>query len=149
LWLPDDIAVVERDPDIVLGWLTKRIDVAGLPDRQAIVEIAMRPEHEHRCWLVLERGIEPYGCFEDPLLDESRYVYVEAGITVMLAVARGRRSWADTMADGSIAAFGNPDLIRQLPSWFQSGDESISGRVPRPKPAAPGVGLQRAPGVSA
>jgi len=133
-WLPDDVAIVERDPEIVLGWLTKRIDVAGLPERQAVVEIAMRHENEHRCWLVLERGIEPYGCFEDPLLDESRYVYVEAGMTVMLALARGRRSWVDETADGSIAAFGDPDLIRQLPSWFQSVDDGISARVPRPRP---------------
>jgi len=81
---------------------------------------------------------------EDPVLDESRYVYVEAGITVLLALARGRRSWADVMADGSIAAFGNPDLVSQLPSWFQSVDESSSGGVPRPNLAAAGVALPHA-----
>ncbi len=96
---------------------------------------------EHRCWLVLERGIEPYGCFVDPLLDESRYVYVEAGLTVMLALARGRRSWADATADGSIAAFGDPDLIRQLPSWFQSDSDSTE-RLPPPDPALSRVALQ-------
>ena len=133
--------MVERDPDIVLGWLAKRIDVTGLPDRQAVVEITMRHENEHRCWLVLERGIEPYGCFEDPLLDESRYVYVEAGMTVMLALALGRRSWADATADGSIAAFGDPDLIRQLSSWFQSVNERTE-RVPRPNPVPSHVALQ-------
>ena len=106
------------------------IDVAGLPERQAIVEITMRHEREHRCWLVLERGTSPYGCFEDPLLDESRYVYVEAGITVLLALARGRRSWADAVADGSVAAFGNPDLIRQIPFWFKSVEQSRSEIVP-------------------
>jgi len=141
-WLPDGVAMVERDPDIVLGWLTKRIDIAGLPERQAVIEVTMRHENEHRCWLVLERGIEPYGCFEDPLLDESRYVYVEAGMTVMLALARGRCSWADAMVDGSIAAFGDPDLIRQLPSWFKSAGESISDRVPRPNRALSRVALQ-------
>jgi len=140
-WLPDDLAMVERDPDIVLGWLTKRIDVAGLPERQAVVEITMRHVNEHRCWLVLEQGIEPYGCFEDPLLDESRYVYLEAGMTVMLALARGRRSWADATADGSIAAFGDPDLIRQLPSWFQSVSESTEG-IPRPNSVVSRVELQ-------
>jgi DNA-binding HxlR family transcriptional regulator len=144
-WMPDDVAMVERDPDIVLGWLTKRIDIARLPERQAVVDITMRHESERRSWLVLERGIEPYGCFEDPLLDESRYVYVEAGMTVLLALARGRGSWADATADGSIATFGDPELIRQLPAWFQSVDESIAGRVPRPNPAGPGVALQRAP----
>jgi hypothetical protein len=66
--------MAERDPDVVLGWLTKRIDMSGLPERQTVVEITMRHERERRCWLVLERGIEPSGCFEDPMLDESRYV---------------------------------------------------------------------------
>ena len=143
-WLPADVAVVERDPDIVLGWLTKRIDPAGLPDRQAIVEITMRHQQEHRCWLVLELGIEPQGCLEDPLLDESRYVYVEAGMTVMLALARGRRSWADATADGSISLFGDPELTRQLPSWFKSVDESRSGRVLRPNPAGQADAPQQA-----
>ena len=129
-WLPDDVAMVERDPQIIFGWLTNRIDVAGLPERQAIVEITMRHQGDHRCWLVLERGTSPYGCFEDPRLDESRYVYVEAGTTVLLALARGRRSWADAMADGSIAAFGNPDLIRQIPRWFKSVEQGGSEVVP-------------------
>lgn len=121
-WLPDDVATFERDPSVVLGWLTKRVDVPRLPERQAIVAITMRHEREHRCWLVLERGIEPYGCFEDPLLDESRYVHVEVGSTVTLALALGRRSWTAAVADGSIAAFGDPDLVQQLPSWFRPVD---------------------------
>ena len=144
-WLPDDVAMVERDPDVVLGWLTKRIDVSELPERQAVLEMTMRHEDEHRCWLVLERGFEPYGCLEDPLLDESRYVYVEAGMTVMLAVARGRRSWADALADGSVAVFGDPDLIGQLPSWFQPVDEPVSGPATGPHPPGSGVALQQGP----
>jgi DNA-binding HxlR family transcriptional regulator len=148
-WLPDDVAMVERDPEIVLGWLTKRIDVTGLPERQAIVEITMRHEREHRCWLVLERGVEPYGCFEDPLLDETRYVYVEAGIATMLALARGRQNWADAIADGSIAAFGNPDLTRRLASWFQPFDGSISAVAPRPNPPAATAAVRAGPVVRA
>ena len=122
-WLPEDPAVVERDPDIVLAWLAARVDARKLPEQQGIVEITVRSETERRYWLVLERGIEPYGCLEDPLLNESRYVFVEAGITVMLAVARGRRSWAEGIADGSIVAFGNPELTSQLPGWFRAADE--------------------------
>jgi hypothetical protein len=79
------------------------------------------------------------------MLDESRYVYVEAGTTVLLALSRGRRGWADALADGSVAVFGNPDLIRQVPTWFRSVDESMLGGVPsanRLQPeAAGGVGL--------
>jgi DNA-binding HxlR family transcriptional regulator len=131
-WLPEDPAMIERDPDIVLAWLAQRVDAPRLPDQQAIVEITMRHEGEHRCWLVLEQGIEAYGCLEDPLLDESRYVYVEAGVPVMLALARGRRSWTDALADGSILVFGDPELTEQLPGWFRPADQEPAGRELRP-----------------
>ncbi len=92
-WMPDDPAMVERDPEIIWGWLANRIDPVGLPVRQTIVAITMRREEERRSWIVLQKGIEPYGCLEDPLLDEDRYVYVEAGLAVLLSLARGHRSW--------------------------------------------------------
>jgi hypothetical protein len=47
-------------------------------------------------------------------------------------LARGRRSWADAVADGSVAAFGNPDLIRQIPFWFKSVEQSKSVVPDRP-----------------
>jgi DNA-binding HxlR family transcriptional regulator len=138
-WLPENPAVVERDPDIVLAWLAARVDASKLPEQQGIVEITVRSETERRYWLVLERGIEPYGCLEDPLLNESRYVFVEAGITVMLALARGRRSWADAIADGSVVAFGNPELASQLPGWFRAADEERNGPEPRQASVVPRI----------
>jgi hypothetical protein len=69
-------------------------------------------------------------------------------MTVMLALARGRRSWADATADGSIAVFGDPDLIGQLPSWFQSVAESTE-RMSRPISAVSRVELQPGPVFSA
>jgi len=119
VWLPDDPAAAERDPDIVLAWLTRRIDDAHLPERRTVLELRTRHTREHRWWLVIERGSEPYGCFEDPLLDETRYVYVAAAITVLLALAHGTCTWARTLADGSVVASGDPDLVGQLPTWFR------------------------------
>jgi DNA-binding HxlR family transcriptional regulator len=118
IWLPDDPAAAEDDPDIVLAWLTRRTDQAHVPERRTVIENRTHHEREHRCWLVIERGCDPYGCFEDPLLDESRYVYVVAPITVLLALAHGTCDWATAMADGSVVASGDPELLRQLPDWF-------------------------------
>lgn len=69
----------------------------------------------------------------DPLLDEQRYVYVEAGLAVLVALMTGRREWADAIADGSVLAYGNPDLTRDLATWFLP-----AGAVPAParRPAA-------------
>jgi hypothetical protein len=40
----------------------------------------------------------------------------------LLALARGDYQWADALADGSLVAFGDPELIGQLPGWFGSTD---------------------------
>lgn len=121
-WMPDDPGMIERDPDVVLNWLARRLDPAELPDRQVILEIRASYEREHRYWLVLARDAEPYGCLVDPLLDESRYVYLHAGATALLALARGSRGWAGALADGSVRAYGDPALIGRLVDWFQPAD---------------------------
>jgi DNA-binding HxlR family transcriptional regulator len=118
VWLPDDPAAAERDPDIVLAWLMRRIDDAHLPERRTVVELSTRSGSEHRGWLVIEKGREPYGCFEDPLLDECHYVYVTAAITVLLALAHGTCRWSDALANGSVRVSGRPQLLDQLPRWF-------------------------------
>jgi DNA-binding HxlR family transcriptional regulator len=121
-WLPDDPEMAERDPDVVLAWLGQRAVTGRLPDRPAVVEFTTQHRHERRWWLVLQRGAEPYGCLRDPLLDETRYVYVRAAITTLLALARGRRNWADAIEDGTLVVSGAPDLAAQFPEWFTPAD---------------------------
>ena len=104
-----------------------------------IVEFRMRYEEEHRSWLVLEAATGALGCLEDPLLDEARYVYVEGGLPVLMAVARGRRGWAEALAEGSLEAHGDPALVEQLPSWFKPA---------LPQTASNGVAPQAAGSVS-
>ncbi len=117
-WMPDDPAMVERDPEIIWGWLAKRIDPAQLPDRQASsrsrCEVRTNVTHGSCC----RRASQPYGCLEDPLLDESRYVYVEAGLAVLLSLARGHQRWRDAIAGRSVHVFGDPALVAALPGWF-------------------------------
>jgi hypothetical protein len=67
---------------------------------------------------VLHRGAEPYGCLSDPLLDETRYVYVRAAITTLLALARGRRDWAEAIDDGTLVVAGAPELAGRIAEWF-------------------------------
>lgn len=126
-WMPEDPAMAERDPDMIWGWLGERINPASLPKQQAVVELAMRNERASRSWIVLQDGIAPFGCLEDPQLDESRYVYIEASVPVLFALARGHRSWASALEDGSVQAFGDPLLVEQLPGWFR---EAPDARVP-------------------
>jgi hypothetical protein len=126
-WLPEDPSLVERDPSIVMVWMGERIALDRLPERQVILDVTMRHDPPIRGWLILEAGSEPKGCLEDPLLDESRYVYIECTVPTMLALARGHRDPSEALADGSVEVFGDPALIEQLPSWFLPAD-------PRPEP---------------
>jgi hypothetical protein len=79
-WLPDDPDMLERDPDVVLAWLAQRVDSDRGPDRPVVLELWVHHRLDRRYWLVLQRGADPYGCLMDPLLDASRYVYLECSM---------------------------------------------------------------------
>ena len=116
-WLPDDPAMMERDPDVVLGWLAQRVSAGHLPAEPAVLEF-WPTEHGRRYWLVLQDGVTPYGCLTDPLLDTSRYVYLRCALPTLLALARGRQGWPDAFNDGSLTATGETDLCRRVTEWF-------------------------------
>ena len=116
-WLPDDPEMVERDPDVVLGWLAQRVQDAHLPAEAVVLEFGLY-EHGRRYWLVLQDGVAPYGCLADPMLDTGRYVYVRCALATLLALARGRQDWPGALAVGSLTIAGVPDLCRRVPGWF-------------------------------
>ena len=118
-WLPDDPVMLERDPDVVLGWLAQRADPDALPGRPVVLELRVHHRQDQRYWLVLQRGVEPYGCLADPLLDASRYVYIESSMPSLLAIANGRGDWSDAFGDGSVTAAGDPDLLSRVTTWFR------------------------------
>jgi DNA-binding HxlR family transcriptional regulator len=136
-WLPEDPGMVERDPSIVMVYMGERVDRARLPERQVILDLTIRHDPPIRGWLILEAGSEPHGCLEDPLLDESRYVYLESTVPAILAVARGHREPAEALADGSVVAFGDPELVALLPTWFRSADPPARDDAAVPAPATP------------
>jgi DNA-binding HxlR family transcriptional regulator len=118
-WLPDDPTMVERDPDVVLGWLAQRVAPGKLPAEPAVLEFCPH-EHPRHYWLVLHDGVAPYGCLTDPLLDSGRYLYLRCSLATLLALARGRRDWPGALADGSLTTTGNTDLCGRLPQWFDA-----------------------------
>jgi DNA-binding HxlR family transcriptional regulator len=123
-WVPEDPAMAERDPIVILWWLRHRVDGSTLPERQVAIEFAMGgTAGEARSWLLLARGTEPELCQEDPMLSPERYVYVEADAADLNRVARGICSWTDALLDGSVRVFGEPEYVSALPDWFLQGQE--------------------------
>lgn len=124
-WLPDDPDMLERDPDILLGWLARRANPSCGPERPVVLELRLHHRRDRRYWLVLQAGAEAYGCLTDPLLDASRYVYIETSMPALLAIAKGRSNWSDAFGDGSVRGGGDPDLLNRVPTWFLPVSETL------------------------
>jgi DNA-binding HxlR family transcriptional regulator len=118
-WVPADPAVAQRDPTVIMWWLTHRVDAAAVPQRQVVLDLSIFGTDAQHSWLVMARDTEPSLCLEDPLLDADRYVYVEADAAALFPIARGLHGWRGAIEAGSVAVFGDPDLVRSMPSWFQ------------------------------
>lgn len=126
-WVPEDVAMAQRDPTVIMWWLAHRVDSAATPPRPVVLELMIDGTDAAHCWLVLSRDAEPSLCLEDPLLGADRYVYVEADAAAVLPIARGSRSWADAIADQSVQLYGNPALVNALPGWFADVAVGIEG----------------------
>jgi DNA-binding HxlR family transcriptional regulator len=140
-FVPEDPAMAERDPDIVIRWLSDRIDSSAVPDRTVVMDLDVTGTGARRFWLVLEHGTPPSVCIEDPCLAGDRYVFVEADVRALYPIARGMRAWSEAIADGSVQVSGEPALVRALPTWFDPEAGSERGKQP--------AGDRRAPRASA
>ncbi len=116
-WVPEDPAVAERDPDLLVWWIAHRIAPDAVPSTRVVMDIDIRGTGSKR-WLVLEPGQGASACPTDPMLGPDHYVFIEATPEALQPVARGLRSWSAAIADGSIHVSGAPALVRALPDWF-------------------------------
>jgi len=120
-WVPEDPALAQRDPDVITFWLANRVDDSRLPDRQVVVVFDLAGAQTKQHWLVLEQGVAPSICLEDPQLAPERYVYVEADAAGLYPISRGLSEWTAAIADRSVRLYGDPALVTALPSWFEAG----------------------------
>jgi DNA-binding HxlR family transcriptional regulator len=117
-WVPQDPSVAQQDPSVVLWWLTHRVNPRAVPARQVVLDLAIFGAEAQHAWIVMARDNEASLCLEDPLLDQDRYVYVEADAAALFPIARGTRGWGDAIADGSVKVFGDPTLVSMLEGLF-------------------------------
>lgn len=117
-WVPEDPAMSQRDPTVILWWLTHRVDAGAAPPHRVAIEFALHQAEAERVWLLIGPDAEPELCLTDPGIAEAQYVFVEADAAALFPVARGLRSWSDAIADGSVRLYGDPSLVRSLPGWF-------------------------------
>jgi DNA-binding HxlR family transcriptional regulator len=132
-WVPEDPAMAERDPSVILWWLTHRVERSRLPGRQVAIEFGLRLDDVDREWLLLAPGADPELCLTDPAIGEESYVYVEGDAAALYPIARGLRSWSSAVADGSVRVYGEPALVAAFATWFREpGQASHESRPPQP-----------------
>jgi DNA-binding HxlR family transcriptional regulator len=136
-WVPEDPAMAERDPDVIGWWLRHRVEPATAPATTAVIQIDVHGPRPRRTWLVLEPGKEPSLCEEDPGLGEERYVYVEASADALFPIAKGWKGWSEAVAEGSVQLYGDPRLVRDMPSWFRLPSDAPSPAAGREAAATP------------
>ncbi len=107
-WVPEDPELARRDPTVIAWWLTRRVDTSRVPTHQIVLDLSISGTEAHHLWLVMARDLEPTLCLEDPLLDQDRYVFIEAEAAALLAIARGQREWSDGAADRSVRVSAIP-----------------------------------------
>lgn len=129
-WVPEDPAMAEADPTVIMWWLTHRVDVRAAPERQIVLELAIFGHDAEHAWLLIARDTEPTLCQEDPLLDAGRYVYVEAEAAQLYPIARGLLDWQAAISNGSVHLYGDPALVRELPTWFLRADVPVLASSP-------------------
>jgi len=125
-WVPEDPAMARRDPDVILVWLSHRANPSTAPARRVVLEFSFTEPRRRAAWLILERGAEPSLCLDDPGLPPGRYVHVESNLATLYELSRGLLEWNAAIADGAVALFGDPSLVRALPDWFRPADQAAA-----------------------
>jgi DNA-binding HxlR family transcriptional regulator len=117
-WVLQDPAQAELDPDLLVLWISRHVDMDALPDRRVVVDFDLRGPRPGRYWLVLERPAHVSICFEDPCLDGRHYVYLQADTAALYQVYMGRLVLQNAVDDGALVLSGQPELVRAFSRWF-------------------------------
>jgi DNA-binding HxlR family transcriptional regulator len=118
VWVLQEPAQAELDPDLLVLWISRHVDADALPTRRSVVAFDLRGPRSCRAWLVLELGVGVSLCHEDPLLDERDYVHVQADTQALYRVYMGRQHLRDALDDGTVQLTGISSLVRAFSRWF-------------------------------
>ncbi len=114
-WQFGDPREAELDPELLLWWVHRRLDVDALPPQRVVLEFRFRGERR-RFWIVKDAA-GPSLCTSDPGFETD--VVVEADLAAMYKVWLGRLPLRAALKDGSVALSGPSGLLRCIPAAFE------------------------------
>ncbi|MDX8521480.1 MULTISPECIES: winged helix-turn-helix transcriptional regulator [Mesorhizobium] len=128
-----EIALSGADASTIMWIVRRKIDLAELPRRRAVIRFHFRddppPKYPHY-WLVVEPGAElPELCSLDPGRDVD--LYVETGVVSLGAIIEGRSSVEREIERGGLFLSGDAGLAHSMDRWLRiSVYAAFEGIVP-------------------
>ena len=128
-----EIALSGAEASTIMWIVRRKIDVAELPRRRAVIRFHFRddppPKYPHY-WFVVEPGADlPELCSLDPGRDVD--LYVETGVVSLGAILEGRSSIEREKQRGRLFLSGDPGLARSMDRWLRtSAWAGLEGIVP-------------------
>jgi DNA-binding HxlR family transcriptional regulator len=121
----------DLDPGLLVWDMQRNLHRERLPSRRVVMQMEFRGvprRHQGRCrwWLLLEPQTVDV-CLKDPGFDVD--LFVQADLAAMTKVWMGDLRLNDTLRSGAVALEGQPQLVRQFPTWLGL---STFAAVPRP-----------------
>lgn len=117
-----EIALSGADASTIMWAVRRKIDLAELPRRRAVIRFHFRdnppPKYPHY-WFVVEPGADlPELCSLDPGRDVD--LYVETGVVSLGAIIEGRSSIEREKERGGLFLSGDPGLARSMDRWLRT-----------------------------
>jgi DNA-binding HxlR family transcriptional regulator len=114
-WAFGEPAPDELDPDLLLWWMKRGVNLHLLPPQRIVVQFDVRGQRTGSYWLVME-PTEVSVCLQHPGFDVD--VLVTADIAALYRVWLGRITLGQALRDGLVELDGPVPLVRAFPEWF-------------------------------
>jgi DNA-binding HxlR family transcriptional regulator len=128
-----EIALSGADVSTIMWAVRRKIDLAELPRRRAVIRFHFRddpPPKYPNYWFVVEPGADlPELCSLDPRRDVD--LYVETSVVSLGAVIEGRSNIEREKERGCLFLSGDPGLARNMDRWLRTSVyAALEGIVP-------------------
>jgi DNA-binding HxlR family transcriptional regulator len=114
-WLLPEAAPWDHDPDGLMLWITRHVDLTQLPADRVVIRFELRGKGRRYFWLVLRSG-EASLCPEHPGFSEDAYVRSTPADLYRLVL--GRQSLRHAIDEGAVQVEGPAAVVRALPRWL-------------------------------
>lgn len=113
-----EIALEDRDADLLMWNLRRQIDVSQLPNRRNVIRFnfsdATSPASTY--WVITKPGEDVELCASDPGFEVD--LFVETTVRVLTGVYLGRMDYARERENGTLFLSGDAALIQTFRTWL-------------------------------